>query len=366
MKHIFLSAWMIAALISAGVSTAQAQTEPVNVTTSAVPFLRISPDARAGGMGDLGLATSADANAVFYNLAKIPFAAKKSSIGVTYTPWMKDIAADVFLLSAGGYHQIDESQAFGVSLRYFNIGDLPISDYSGQKLMTTQPRELSFDAGYARKLSDHLGLSVALRYINSKLATGNINGNDYKAASAVAGDVSLFYTGVDSSKVGWSAGLALRNLGSKIGYTTNEERKEFLPASFGAGVAYTAVMDEANKITLGVDYNKLLTPKSPVDAAGLEEYYSKGVMDGWFSSFNNKSYTISLGAEYSYQEKFSLRAGYIIVPDAAGDNGGLTAGLGIGLNVVKVNFSYLAAKGSGSTRNPLSNTLRFGLVFDMK
>jgi hypothetical protein len=357
----------LALLLLGGIQQVQAQPQPVNVTTSAVPFLRISPDARAGGMGDLGLATSPDAGSVFYNLAKTPFAAKKTSIGVTYSPWLKEVTDGAYLLSAGGYHQLDATQSVGVSLRYFNMGDLPVSDYNGQRLMTAQPRELAFDAGYARKLTENLGLSVALRYINSKLATGNANGTNYKAASTLAGDISLFYNATDTLTGGWSAGLSLRNLGSKIGYTDNSNEKDFLPANLGLGVTYTAVLSENNSLTLGTDYNKLLTPKAPQDVSGLADYYKKGAVDGWFSSFSNNVYSLSLGIEYSYRRSFSLRAGYIVVPESAGGNGGFTAGTGLRIaHIATLNFSYFAGSGSNGVKNPLSNTLRFGVVFDLK
>jgi hypothetical protein len=342
----------------------QAQS-PINITTTAVPFLHLSPDARAGGMGDLGLATAADANSVFYNRAKLPFADKHTGIGLSYTPWMRDVTNDMYLLTGSVFHQLDENQVISAGIRYFNIGEVPMSDYSGNKLPSVQPREFAIDFGYSRKLSNTLGIAAAIRYINSKLASGNVNGINYQAGSAVAGDISLYYNGVDSASGGWSAGLAISNLGSKIGYTNEASQKEFLPANVGMGLAYTGILDQDNQLTVGIDLNHLLVPQTPTETSGLKDYYSKGVMESWISSFNNQQYMISLGAEYVYMRQFSLRAGYLVVPKATGDNGGFTAGLGLRLNVFDVNFSYLAASGSGVTRNPLSNTVRLGLNFNL-
>src|SRR5580704_633500 len=149
----------------------KAQTNALNVVTTAVPFLRISPDARAGGMGDLGAATSPDANSAFYNLAKTPFAKKPIGIGITYTPWLKDLGLnDVYLLSAAGYYKLDNQQAISASVRYFSLGDIQFTDYSGNTLGAGRPREMGADFGYSRKLSDKLGIALAVRYINSNLA----------------------------------------------------------------------------------------------------------------------------------------------------------------------------------------------------
>ena len=169
---------------------AQDQANRINVVTTAVPFLRISPDARAGGMGDVGIATLPDANAIFWNLSKIPFSKNKSEIGLTYTPWLKGLDLnDVYLVSAAGYHQLDELQAISGSLRYFSLGNIQFTDNMGNDLEQYRPREFAIDAGYSRKLSERLGLGIALRYINSNLASGQSqSGSTYKAGTAVAGD----------------------------------------------------------------------------------------------------------------------------------------------------------------------------------
>ncbi|RFM29658.1 type IX secretion system outer membrane channel protein PorV [Deminuibacter soli] len=343
---------------------------PLNVVTTAVPFLRISPDARAGGMGDVGIATPPDANSTFWNLAKTPFAKENSGIGVTYTPWLGDITKDVFLATLAGYYKLDEEQALSASLRYFNLGHIDFTDQNGNPLGGQNPREFSFDIGYSRKLSEKLGVGATFRYINSKLASGSYNGNTYKAGSAFATDLSLYHHGINEEGSGFNWGIVLSNLGSKISYTNNATTKDFIPANLGIGGAYTSTFDETSRITFGLDLNKLLVPVAPVDSAGLAEYHSYGVFESWFKSFNGdngglKSIQASLGAEYAYNEQFFARAGYFYESQQAGDRKYFTLGVGLQYSMINLNFSYLIPSGNGVTRNPLSNTLRFGVIFNL-
>lgn len=338
----------------------------INITTTAVPFLRISPDARSGGMGDVGIALSPDANSSFYNLAKLPFAAGKAGIGVTYTPWLREIADDVYLATLAGYLKLGENQALSASLRYFSIGELPLIDYNGNKLQTSSPREMAIDLGYSLKLSDKWGLGAALRYINSNLSTGNINGISYKAGNTVAGDLSIYYNGLNDKSAGWTAGLSLSNLGGKINYTDNADEKDFLPANLGIGAGYTEVWDDNNKMTFAADINKLLVPELPSTAEEMKEYRDQGVFGSWFDSFGNKAWQFGFGMEYTYKDQLSLRLGYNSKTYEAGNWQNITAGAGIRFSFAAVNFSYLVPTGEKINRNPLTNTVRFGLLFDWK
>jgi hypothetical protein len=361
-----------------GALSVNAQTQSINVVTTAVPFLRISPDARAGGMGDLGVATSPDANAPLWNLAKVPFAQKNFSVGLTYTPWLKDLGLnDVYLLALGGYYKLDEESAIGASVRYFSLGNIQFTDQGGNELGSGRPREFSVDAGYTRKLSDKLGIGLALRYIHSNLASGAAStGTTYKPGSTVAGDLSFFYTGQDESGQGWNFGATLTNLGGKIGYTNDATQKDYIPANLSLGTTYTKAFDESNKLTFGVDIHKLLVPTPPPDGdtVGLTAYREKTTVSSWFSSFNDapggfkeelKEFQVSLGAEYNYMDQFFFRAGYFYEDKDKGNRKYFTVGLGLKYNVFGLNFSYLVPSGSGVNRNPLSNTLRFGLIFDL-
>lgn len=358
------------------VSMAQS-TEPINVVTTAVPFLRISPDARAGGMGEVGIATLPDANAPFWNLAKTPFNTSKGAVALTYTPWLKKLGLnDVYLATLGGYYKLDDLQAISASMRYFSLGNIQFTDNLGNDFGSFRPREFSFDVGYSRKLSDKMGLGLALRYINSNLAGGqNVNGTTYKAGSAVAGDLTYYYTGLNDAGQGLTFGATLTNLGTKIGYTTDAKQKDFIPANLGLGIGYTRVFDESNKITFAMDVNKLLvpTPPSEGDSAGLVDYRSKGVVGSWFSSFGDapggfseelKEFQIGVGMEYWYMDQFAARAGYFYEDKTKGNRKYFTLGAGIKYNVFGLNFSYIIPSGSGINQNPLSNTLRFSLIFD--
>ncbi|MEP6514167.1 MAG: type IX secretion system outer membrane channel protein PorV [Parafilimonas sp.] len=348
----------------------KAQTAPINIVTTAVPFLRISPDARAGGMGDAGIATSPDANSAFWNLAKTPFAKTPTAIGATYTPWLKDIAPDVYLASISGYHQLDEQQAFSATIRYFNLGQIQFTSPEGFSEGTGRPREFGIDIGYSRKLTSKIAIGVALRYINSDLASGAItsDGVAYKAGNAVAADLSFFNDNTDETGAGFAWGIAITNLGSKIGYTDNAQSKDFIPANLGLGLAYTWVFQETSKFSLALDGNKLLVPSYPIgdtSPTAVPDYYNSSVFSSWFKSFSNNAYTFSAGAEYTYNDQFIVRAGYFFEPKDQGGRQFFTAGVGLKYNVFGFNFSYLAPSGSGITRNPLSNTLRFGILFDL-
>ena len=369
-----------------GINSAYAQstqTDPINVVTTAVPFLRISPDARAGGMGDLGIATSPDANSVFWNLAKLPFAVNKAGAGLTYTPWLKDLGLnDVYLMAASGYYKLDEMSAIGASIRYFSLGDITFTDGLGNSLGEGRPREVGIDAGYTRKLSDKIGLGVALRYIHSNLV-GNYadQNNTYQAGNSVAGDISFFYNSGTESGEGWNFGATLTNLGAKIGYTTDATQKDYIPANFSAGTTYTKVFDESNKITFGLDIHKLMVPTPPIDtdddtqdSINVVNYRSQGVVSSWFTSWSDapggfseelREFQFAIGAEYSYNNLFFARAGYFYEDKTKGNRKYFTVGIGLKYNVIGMNFSYLVPSGSNNNRNPLSNTLRFGLLFDI-
>jgi hypothetical protein len=365
MKQLVLSAAVpFFILLTGGLVTAQAQEKStINITTTAVPFLRISPDARSGGIGDAGIALSPDANSVFYNQAKIPFANNKSGVAATYTPWLKEVADNMYLATLAGYHQLDELQAVSASLRYFNAGDITMVDYNGNKLQTVRPREFAFDLGYSRKLSDKFGIGATLRYISSKLATGNVNGTNYKAGNAFAADLSVFYNGVDDKKRGWTAGLSLSNLGSKIGYTDDASNKDFLPANLGVGAAYTEVWNEDNKMTFALQADKLLVPKIPETAEEMPAYRDKSIVSSWFDSFDNGAMQLAFGAEYGFKEQLYLRIGYNSKTYSYGNWQYVTAGAGVRFSMATVNFSYLVPTGDKVNRNPLSNTVRLGLVF---
>lgn len=358
---------------------ANAQTEDINVVTTAVPMLRISPDARSGGMGDIGIATTPDANASFWNQAKIPFATQKSAIALTYTPWLKDLGLnDVYLISVAGYHQLAEGQAISGSLRYFSLGNIQFTDFAGNDLQKFTPREWAFDAGYSRALSDKIGVGIALRFIYSNLGNGTFQGTPLKPGTAVAGDISFFYNGRNENGKGITAGAVMSNLGSKITYTQDVTAKDYIPANLGMGVMYHAIIDETSKISFGLDLNKLMVPTPPnkdsLTRDDIDKYRNQNVVSSWFSSFGDapggfgeemREFQVSVGAEYSYNDLFFARAGYFYEDKTKGNRRFFSMGAGIKYNKLGFNFSYLVPTGQGINRNPLSNTTRFSLLFDL-
>ncbi|HEX5552059.1 MAG TPA: type IX secretion system outer membrane channel protein PorV [Chitinophagaceae bacterium] len=350
-----------------------------NAINTAVPFLRIGPDARSGAMGDAGVALSPDANAVFWNLSKIPFASHDMGVSVSYTPWLQEMANDVFLTYLSGYKKLDDLQAVGVSVRYFDMGNIQLTNFQGEDQGRTHPREFSIDGGYARKLSDHWSLGVALRFIHSDLASGVKQGgtSTFKAGNALAGDLSVYYISRQQDTVSgqgtWSFGATLTNLGTKIGYTEDKSDKYFIPSNMAIGGAYTYQLSSKNKITLALDVNKLLVPTPDTidnDHDGIPDYRQKNVVSGLFGSFGDApggfkeefhELMYSIGAEYWYNDLFAVRAGYYSEYKTKGDRKYLTVGVGLKYKMAGLNFSYLIPSGGDMQRSPLSNTLRLSI-----
>jgi Type IX secretion system protein PorV len=380
MKKVTLKLTALVMLLGGTITVSNAQNK-INVVTSAVPFLRISPDARSGGMGDVGIATAPDANAAFANIARTPFATSKAGVAINYTPWLRDLSVnDVFLGNLAGYFKLDDRQAISASLRYFKLGSIQFTDALGNDLQQYNPKEFAFDLGYSRKLSNKIGLGIAIRYINSNLASGTFGGQNYKAGSSVAGDLHFYHHGAKENGQGLNWGLTLSNLGSKISYSSDATQKDFIPANLGLGLAYTKVFDEANKITIALDLNKLLVPTPPVltgntssDSAALVKYRNRGVASSWVKSFGDadgkaseeiQEINLSVGAEYWYNNQFGFRAGYFYENPNKGNRKYFTVGASVKYSIAGLNFSYVFPTGSGISRIPLSNTYRFGLVFD--
>ena len=349
----------------------------INTITTAVPFLRISPDARAGAMGDVGIASTTDANAQYWNVGKIPFAEKKYGISVTYTPWLKDLVPDIFLAYLSGYAKFgkDNNQAISGSLRYFSLGDITYTQDGINTTGSGKPREFSLDLGYSRQLSPYLGVGITGRYIHSAIASGAPGQEDYKPGSTAAADIGIFYSKTkeidEFRKNNFSFGAVISNLGGKISYTST--RSDFIPINLGIGAAYTSQFDAYNKVTFELDFNKLLVPSPLLSDTGTLYYPNKSVVSGVLGSFSDapggfseelKEIDISLGAEYWYQNQFAVRAGYFYEPASKGDRKYFTCGIGVNYKIFGLNFAYLIPSGGGETRNPLSNTLRVSLLFN--
>ncbi len=348
--------------------TSIAQSGNENPITTAVPFLRLAADARTGGMGDVGVATSPDANSMFYNGSKTVFNDTKYGIGVTYTPWLSELdVKNLYQLSLSSFYKLNDKEAISFGLRNFSLGTFMFTDNVGQDAGSFKPNDIAIEAGYSRKLSEKLGVGLSLRYIGSKLANTSVNAN-YKSGSAVAADLSAFYM----NNKGWNFGAALTNLGSKINYGGTSS---FIPANLALGAAYNKKIDDDNKISFGLDLNKLLvpTPPDPADAAKVNAYENKGVVSSWFSSFGDapggfseeiKEFQLGLGTEYMYKNQFSVRAGYFTENKLKGNRNYFTVGAGVMYKVAGLNFSYLVPTGNNTNNNALKNTIRLSLLFD--
>lgn len=353
----------------------------VNTIVTAVPFLRIVPDARAGAMGDVGIATSADPNAMHFNSSKLAFADQDMGISVTYTPWLQALGLnDVYMAYLSGYKKFDDMQSAGFSLRYFSLGDINFTDENGQALGTGRPNEFEVAGSYARKLGENFSAAVTAKFIYSNLAAGQqINNVRISPGTAGAADVSFTYQ-IPMDDAELDLGLAITNIGTKITYTESINR-DFIPANLGLGAAYTFFFDDYNKLTLAGDVNKLLVPTpclgTPEDCdqtgeEGIPDYREQSMFSGVLNSFSDapggfaeelRELMFSMGLEYWYDNQFAIRAGYYAENRTKGNRKFFTVGLGLKYNIFGINFSYLAP--TTNRRNPLDNTLRFSLLFDL-
>jgi hypothetical protein len=355
-----------------------ANTNGSNVIQTGVSFLTIAPDSRAGGMGDVGVATSPDVNSQHWNPAKYAFAESTMGVALSYTPWMRNLVPDINLAYLVGYKRLDDQQTISSSLRYFSLGDITfMSDY-GAELGSQKPNEFAFDFGYTRLLSDDFSGAVTIRYIRSDLTSGQmVNGVETHAGNTFSSDVAFYYhhqMRINRKNSTVSAGINISNIGGKISYTDGET-KDFIPANLRLGLAYKTEMDRYNTICFSIDANKLLVPTPNPDNKGdilTGLGADKSVVSSIFSSFSDapggmseelKEINIAVGAEYWYNKQFALRAGYYYEDKNKGNRKFFTAGAGLKMNVFALDFSYLLAV---AQNNPLANTLRFTLSFDFE
>lgn len=355
-------------------------TEGARIVSTGVPLLIIAPDARSGAMGDVGAASKPDANALHWNAAKLAFMQNQTGISFTYSPWLRELVSDIELLYLGGYYKLNERSTLGASLTYFSLGSIDFFDQEGMATGTYKPNEFAMDMAYTMKLNDNFSISLTGRYIRSDLTQGqNVGTTSTHAANAGAADLGLYYQkaikAVNPSE--YALGLQISNLGSKISYSDNMD-SEFLPANLRIGGRYTTQLDQFNEISVMMDFNKLLVPTPPVYDqetgnifAGMDP--NVGVFQGAIQSFYDapngfkeeiQEISLSVGAEYWYNKVLALRAGYFYEAKNKGARQYLTLGAGIKYNVMGLDISYLIATGQ-LNNNPLKNTLRVGLNFDL-
>ncbi len=356
----------------------------VNTLITAVPFLRIVPDARSGAMGDAGVAISPDANAMHFNASKLAFAKEDVGVSATYSPWLRSLGlSDVYLAYLSGYKKLDDFQAIGVDLRYFSLGQIDFRDDQGNDQGFGKPNEFEVAVAYARKLSDNFSAALTGKFIYSNLAAGEqVDGIDITAGTAGAVDLSVTYENdisLGTLPATLRIGGAITNIGSKISYTRNQYR-DFLPGNLDIGAALDMEFDDYNALTFTFDIDKLLVPTPLHDTDpnydknqnGIADYREKSLFSGIFGSFSDapskgeewKELAFSVGTEYWYNHQFAVRAGYYYENPIKGNRQFLTAGLGLKYNVFGLNISYLIP--TNNQRSPLDNTLRFSLLFNFE
>ena len=379
MKKIFIL--ILLALVTVK-TTAQEDNSTANqrVITTAVPFVLIAADARAAGMGDIGVASSADAFSQQWNPAKYAFAISKQGVGVTYTPYLSQLVNDIFLGNLTYYNRINERSAVAASLRYFSLGDIELRDTADQIPLIQSPNEFTFDVSYALRLSDRFSMAVAGRYLRSDLRIQASN-EDATAASSFAVDVAGYYQSEEIAYNDfdgrWRLGFNFSNIGPKIKYDEVGQENN-LPTNMGLGGGFDFILDEYNKVGVTAEVNKLLVPTprdfdgdGDIDAEDDEQYEDISFFSGIFESFGDapdgfseelKEFTWALGAEYWYQDVFAFRTGYFNESDLKGSRKFLSLGAGFRYTAINIDISYLFS--TSAVRSPLEGTLRFGLTFN--
>lgn len=365
----------------------------LNTVTTAVPFLMIAPDSRAGGMGDLGVATSPDVNSFHWNPAKYAFVEDKIGASVSYIPWLRALVPDINLSYMVGYFKISDEETVATELRYFSLGDIIFTNYVGDVVGQFNPHELSTGASYARKLSDNFSMAVSGRYIYSNLTGGqSAGGIPTVAGQSFSADLAAYYKSsmrIANRDIDLAFGANISNIGDKLSYveTFDEKGEDFIPINLRLGTSFGIEFNDYNKMSIGLDINKLLVPTPPVydrkdvdgDGDTEEILYGKdpnvAVVTGMFQSFGDapgglkeelREINYSAGLEYWYDNQFAIRSGYFFEHNTKGGRKYFTFGAGMKYSVFQIDMSYLInASPSITGTNPLANTMRFTLVFDI-
>lgn len=358
---------ILSALLSISLGALAIEQNPISTV---VPSLTIAPDARAGGMGDVGAATAPDVNSQFWNPAKYVFMESEAGVSVNYTPWLRRLVSDIDLSYVCGYYKLNERQALSASIRYFSLGDIELTDYTGNPLYTAKPNEYAIDVAYSRLFSDNFSGAVALRYIRTDLGNGTQDA-EMTPGSTVAADIAAYYktsVAMENMNGNLAFGLNISNLGGKISYSEGESY--FLPTNLRLGASFEYPIDNYNKISFSGDANKLLVP-TPNSAYDEEYYSSMSPITGIMKSFSDapggtaeelREISWSLGTEYCYNNQFFVRGGYFHESKYKGNRQYFTAGAGFKLNIFQLDAGYVI---STAQTSPLDQTLRLSLSFDL-
>ena len=350
-----------------------------NPIQTVVPFLSIAPDSRAGGMGDVGVATSPDVYSMHWNPAKFAFIDGQGGVGISYIPWLRNLVPDINIAYLAGYKRIDSKQVISASLLYSSLGRVELTDEYAFNFQDINPNEFSLDAAYSRLFSEHLSGGIAFRFIYSNLTNGvDVESRSTKSGISFAADISGYYKKDISifNKNGLiGIGLNFSNIGSKMNYAEGQP-SDFIPTNMRLGASGTIFIDPRNKLTVALDFNKLLVPTDPIYSSEKPDSIIDGkdpnvsVPVAMFHSFYDApggfkeemhEITISTGVEYWYMEQFAMRVGYFNETESKGNRKYFTLGAGFKWRIYSLNFSYLVPI---TQNNPLARTLRFSLAFD--
>jgi len=369
----------LGALTGNTVLFSQQSTGELNAIQTVVPFLTIAPDSRAGAMGDAGVATSPDVYSMHWNPAKFVFIDGNGGVGISYSPWLRNLVPDINIAYLSGYKRLDKKQVLAASLLYSSLGDVPFTDDFGNLERNFKPNEFALDAAYSRLFSDNLSGGIAFRFIYSNLTGGSFAGGvATNAGISFAADISGYYQkpiDLFNKQAEIAFGLNFSNIGSKMSYS-DSQTSDFIPMNMRLGTSGTIHLDSHNKITATIDINKLLVPTPPIYSATTPDSIvsgkdpNVGVPVAIFQSFFDApggfkeelhEITYSYGIEYWYNEQFAIRGGYFNENETKGNRKYFTAGAGFRLKIFTIDFSYLMPL---AQNNPLARTLRFSLAFD--
>lgn len=378
-----LTSIIFAILLVMVAATVQAQDKKdmFNPVNTSVTSQTIAPDARAAGMGDVGVATDADVNSQYWNPAKYPFAISRAGVALNYTPWLRQLVNDMDVAYLAGYYRIGDYSAVSASMRYFSMGEVFMDGHTDDNAMTINPYEMSLDVAYSLMLSETFSIAAGIRWLYSDLRYDY--SEESSPASAFAADLAMYYNNyfnIGSRECQLGLGMNISNVGSKITYY-GDEQSQFLPANMRIGASLMVPVDEYNRFSIAADANKLLVPTVPAQLEGessadyrqrvIDEYSDVGSISGIFKSFGDapggfkeelEEIQWSVGAEYVYHDQFSLRAGYHHESQSKGNRKYFTVGGGFRMNVFSLDVGYVI---STAQSNPLDQTLRFSLSFDM-